>query len=223
MKILIHLIILCSRIDSNASSGWPTLQRKDLKDNNLFISNSLGSLIMAKKGWTLRAFYRKGYFFIIDALIGSTIIFLSLMIILGSSTRPAKVQYNYEMAEEYTTFIMNTKIQDLNDKYISDLVKNNIINNTQLSVMEQVDTFYHDNDMTHAHDLVKNLTEPLVMSKYGFSYSIIDKGVKTNIYSRTVPDINQAKIVIASKKITFLQINSTSVFGPAMVEIKIWI
>ena len=145
------------------------------------------------------------------------------MIILGSSTRPAKVQYNYEMAEEYTTFIMNTKIQDLNDKYISDLVKNNIINNTQLSVMEQVDTFYHDNDMTHAHDLVKNLTEPLVMSKYGFSYSIIDKGVKTNIYSRTVPDINQAKIVIASKKITFLQINSTSVFGPAMVEIKIWI
>jgi len=46
----------------------------------------------------------------------------------------------------------------------------------------------------------------------------------TTIYNRTIDtDVNDAELVIASKKITFLQINSTTMFGPAIVEIKIWV
>jgi hypothetical protein len=170
-----------------------------------------------------KKFFKKGYFFIIDALIGSTIIFLSLMIILGSATRPTKIQYNYEMTEEYTSFIMNTKIQDLNNPYVNGLIKSNIINDTTLTIMEQIDLFYYNHDIAHAHDLVQNLTEPLIGEKYGFSYRIIDGNLNTNIYNRTSPDISNANIIIASQKITFLQINSTTMFGPAMVEIKTWI
>jgi hypothetical protein len=170
-----------------------------------------------------RRFNRRGYFFIIDAFIGSTIIFLSLLIILNGGVKPTKIQYNYEMAEEYSSFIMNTKLIDLNNDYVNGLIRSNISNDTSLTVMEQVDLFYYRSDLTHARELIKNLTEPVIPEKYSFSYNIINGTTTTNIYNRTIINITDARIIIASKKITFLQIDSATMFGPAMTEIKIWI
>jgi hypothetical protein len=66
-----------------------------------------------------KKFRKKGYYFIIDAFIGSTIIFISLLIILNEGIRPTKIQYNYEMAEEYSSFILNTKLEDVNNPYVN--------------------------------------------------------------------------------------------------------
>jgi hypothetical protein len=169
---------------------------------------------------------KKGYYFIIDALIGSMIIFLSLLIILNEGVKPTKIQYNYEMAEEYSTFILTTKIQDLSNPYVYELINNGNITDTSHTIMEQIDQFYYDNDSEHARRMVENLTESLIPDKYGFSYSIIEGSTTTNIYNntgKTSANITNAKLVIASRKITFLQINSSTMFGPALTEIKIWI
>jgi hypothetical protein len=165
---------------------------------------------------------KKGYYFVIDALIGATIIFLSLMIILNSGSRPTKVQYNYEMAEEYTSFIINTKMEDLNSELVLQMINDGRIKDTRHSIIEQVDEFDYKSMSSDATALVQNITEPLIPQKYGFSYTLIKGVTRTLIYSRASPDINNAKIVIASKKITFLQIDSSTMFGPALVEIKIW-
>lgn len=170
---------------------------------------------------------KKGYYFIIDAFIGSTIIFLSLMVILNEGVRPTKIQYNYEMVEEYSSFILNTKIEEVNNPYFTMLIGDKRINDTSLTIMNQINLFYFSDDVDNlgrARGMIQNLTEQLVPEKYGFSYNIIDQTTTTNIYNRTIDtDIKDAKLVIASKKITFLQINSTTMFGPAMTEIKIWI
>jgi len=174
-------------------------------------------------------FKKKGYYFIIDALIGSTIIFLSLLVIINGGVKPTKIQYNYEMAEEYNTFILTTKIQDLQNPYVKNLYNLGIITDKSLTIMEQVDLFYYKNttlSQTYARKMIENLTESLIPDKYGFSYSIIDGATTTDIYNNTdksVANIEDAKIVIASRKITFVQINSSTMFGPAMTEIKIWI
>jgi len=170
---------------------------------------------------------KKGYYFIIDAFIGSTIIFLSLMIILNEGVRPTKIQYNYEMVEEYSSFILNTKIEEVNNPYFTMLIDDKRINDTSLTIMDQIDLFYfsgNPGDLQRARGMIQNLTEQLIPGKYGFSYNIIDQSTTTNIYNRTIDtDIKDAKLIIASKKITFLQINSTTMFGPAMTEIKVWI
>jgi hypothetical protein len=171
----------------------------------------------------LRNLRKKGYYFVIDALIGSTIIVLSLMVVLSSGVRPTKIQYNYEMAEEYSTFILTTKIQDLANPYINQLILNKQINDTSLTIMEQTDLFYFKGDLTHATGVIQNLTEPLIPEKYSLSYNIIEGSTTTNIYNRSVTDINEARVIISSRKITFLQIDSATMFGPATVEIKIWI
>jgi hypothetical protein len=172
----------------------------------------------------LRSLKKKGYYFIIDALIGSTIIFLSLMIILNGNVRPTKVQYNYEMAEEYSSFLLNTKLEDLSNPYVDYLIYDTKeINNTKLTIMEQIDLFYYENNLFDASNMIQNLTAPLISEKYGFSYSIINGTTNKQIYVRGSEKLADAKIIIASRKITFLQINSTTMFGPAMAEIKIWI
>jgi len=158
-----------------------------------------------------------------DAFIGSVIIFMSLLVIINGGIKPSKVQYNYEMAEEYSTFIMNTKIQDLSNQYVNNLTADKVINDTTLSIMEQVDLFYYHGDLTHAGLMIQNLTEPLIAAKYSFSYNMINGSDKTNIYNRTNINISEAKTIVASRKITFLQINSSAMFGPEMTEIKIWI
>ena len=175
-----------------------------------------------------RKFKRKGYYFIIDAFIGSAIIFMSLLIILNGGVRPTKIQYNYEMTEEYGSFILNTKIEDLSNSYVDQLRYDGYINDTKLTIMEQIDLFYYHNDTTHAGLMIKNITESLVPEKYGFSYYIINGSTHSNIYTRPsingIPiNITDAAIVIASRKITFLQINSKTMFGPAVTEIKMWI
>jgi len=167
---------------------------------------------------------KRGYYFIIDAFIGSTIVFLSLLIILNGGIKPAKIQYNYEMAEEYGSFILTTKMEDLRTHpYVNGLIANHVINDTSLSIMEEVDMLYYYNNLPDATGLIQNLTEPLIPQKYGFSYSIIDGANTTIVYNRTTININDSTMVIASKKITFLQLNSSTMFGPAMTEIKIWI
>lgn len=180
---------------------------------------------------------KKGYFFVIDAFIGSTIIFVSLMMILNSNIKGSQLQFDYSMAEDYSTFIMNTKIQDLNNPAIANLSAEGLITNKQNTVMEQIDTFYYDayyvcTDSTCANEslnystrLLENLTDSLISSKYGFSLVLKDTATGRNqtIYERSVDRLNTSQLVIASEKITFIQINSTKMFGPNIVDIKVWI
>ena len=67
----------------------------------------------------LKSLKKRGYYFIADALIGSTIIFLSLMVIINGGAKPLKIQYDYQMAEEYSDFILTTKIEDLSNPYVN--------------------------------------------------------------------------------------------------------
>jgi hypothetical protein len=182
---------------------------------------------------------KKGYFFVIDAFIGSTIIFLSLLLILNSDVKASKMQYDYGMSEDYSTFIMNTKIQDLNNPYAKNLTDDGVIVNTQNTIIEQIDTFYYNayyvclpanqscitRNLNYSARLMQNLTDSLISAKYGFSMTLIDTSQARNqtIYSRNTDSFNSSKLVISSKKITFVQINSTTMFGPNIMVIKIWI
>jgi len=174
-----------------------------------------------------RNFKKKGYYFVADALIGSTIIFLALMVIINGGVKPLKIQYDYEIAEQYSDFAFTTKIEDISNPYIDQLLINNNINDTSLTIMEQVNLFYYNNDTTHAREMIENLSSSLIPEKYSFSYSIINgtapNTTTTNIYNKTLIDINNADVVIVSRKITFQQIDSSTMYGPAMTEIKLWI
>lgn len=182
---------------------------------------------------------RKGYFFLIDAFIGSAIIFVSLAIILSSDVKVTPLRNDYSAAEGYASFIINTKIEDLNTPYVNDLVNIGVITNTKNTVMDQVTQFYYNAyylcpplnitcqnaNLSYASNMVQNISSPLFTEKYGFEYVIRDynKAKNYTVYIKNPGTRNSSNLVIVSKKITFLQINTTEMFGPEIVDIIVWI
>jgi hypothetical protein len=184
---------------------------------------------------------KKGYFFILDAFIGSAILFVALLIVLNSGVKPSKVQQDYSVAEDFSSFLMNTKIQDLNNVYIREtLIANGVIegNDVRNSIVEQIDKFYYTAYynlsckasttcptlyMDYARKMTQNITDPLMPDKYGFDYTLIYDGNRVSIYNRSTETLANSNLVIVSSKITFLQINTAEMFGPAIVEIKVWL
>lgn len=200
---------------------------------------------MHKRGWMVLVESKKGYFFVIDALVGSAIIFVALLIILNANSRPSKLQYDYTISEDYSSFLINTKIQDISNSYIGSLTNNGTnnapISNIRNTLMEQIDEFYYkaiyiyntsptvnntarDIYLNYSSVMIQNISDSLIQNNYGFSFTIMDP-VKGNytLYSRSIDKLANSNIIIASDKITFLQINSTTMFGPVIAEVKIWL
>lgn len=161
---------------------------------------------------------KRGYFFLIDAIIGSAIIVITLFIIFNHNSNSQKIESRYVLAEDFATLISNTRIEDINLNYTNTLVNNGKITNTKLRVIEQIAEFYYNGNISLAGNLTKEISDASISPKNGFSLSING----TTIYSRNINTLNNSKLVIVSKKIVFIQINSSDLKGPDIAEIKIW-
>ncbi len=172
-----------------------------------------------------------------DAFLGSLIIFFALMIIMTSSVTPTKIDYNYELAEDYATFLITTKLEDISTPYTNEIVLAQSLN-PKTTLMEQISKYYYtakydcapssvceQNAITNATLLIGNATSSLIPEKFSFSYTILDHtlGTQTALYERENTPLEQARIVISSRKATFVQMNATTMFGPEIAEIKVWI
>jgi hypothetical protein len=182
---------------------------------------------------------RKGYFFLIDAFIGSAIIFVSLAVILSSDVKVTPLHYDYSTAEGYASFIIDTKIEDLNNAYVNGLVSSGVITNTKNTIMDQITQFYYNAyyvcppsnmtcqtaNLTYASTMVQNISILLLTEKYGFEYIIRDYKLGQNytVYVKNPDTRNTSQFVVVSKKITFLQTNTSEMFGPEIVDIIVWI
>jgi len=162
---------------------------------------------------------KKGYFFIIDAFIASTIIVIALMLIINSDERVPTIQNKYFLAEEFATFIINTNIEDMNNPVVNNWISAGFIKNSKNSLLEQITEFHFNTNDTLATNLISIIANGTVSDKNGFSY-MIDT---TTLYSRNATHpLEDSKLIVTSKKIVYWEKNSTTLYGPAIVEIKVW-
>ncbi len=164
---------------------------------------------------------KKGYFFIIDAFVGSLIIFFSLFMILGSRDTTPKIDTNYDLAEGYASFLINTKVEDYNNPIIKGMIGTKI-DNPKNSLMQQTYLFYKNGKLDDA-TLLLTQTKNIVPSKFNFGVYIKDSHGTTIIYESKAYDKDAVKQVIASKKIVYVTKDSSTIYGPDIMLIKLWI
>lgn len=184
----------------------------------------------------------KGYFFILDAFIASVIIIVSLVAILNSDVAVSPRSKDFSQAESVSNFILNTKMEDLNDPWVNDWISDNhIFIKPRKTILQQIDFFYyniqyvcesgaggdicrgvHDN---LAKTLLGNVTEKLISEKYGYRYRIIeiDPPNTFTILNRSEETMANSSFRIFTKKISYSYINQTAFFKPHIVEFAIWI
>lgn len=161
---------------------------------------------------------RRGYFFVIDAFIGGTIIIIALMLIITSEQRVPRVASKFATTEELSAFMITARIEDTNNYYIANWTREGIITNPRQTIMEQVTEFYYKNDTTRARLLVESIVNGTLPAKNGCAYTIDN----TTIYSRGMGQYNESSLIIATKKVVYWQANSTTLYGPSITEIKVW-
>ena len=171
---------------------------------------------------------KRGYFFIIDALLGLFVLVGGIFIINSSYMNPRQPIQVELISNDLLNFLSKTKIQDLNNNYAGiggELWNQGVISDPDNSLLQQIGEFYTKNNLATSEKFIQNVSVGVVPSQ--FRYEVWIDGVI--LYPRTpspehFKSKSNTKLLLTSKKITFGIINktTTSLWGPYKAEVYSW-
>jgi len=168
---------------------------------------------------------RGAYFFVIDALIAASIIFVSLIIIFSTHSIVPESNTALRMVEDYADFLANTRVRQFEGTYTQSLVQNGNITNLDNTLLEQLTEFYYYNasGIRDTTQIMWNFTEELSKGAVVRQNSVLVYLNKSLIYNRTMTDMGKSNLLLSTKRISFKRINDTYVYGPITLEVRIWV
>ena len=162
---------------------------------------------------------RGAYFFVIDALIASSIIFISLIIIFSTHTYRIETNPSLRLVNDYTNYLITSEVREISGHYTTELIENKTITHLDNSLLQQITEFYYFEEDLFLRNFIKEISLSIIPNQRSFAIYIND----TLAFNRTNTLEKDANLMLSSKKIAFNRINQTMVFGPIIVEVKLWI
>ncbi|MBI2653913.1 hypothetical protein HYX02_03815 [Candidatus Woesearchaeota archaeon] len=171
---------------------------------------------------------KRGYFFILDAVLGLFVLVIGVFIISSSYfSAPQTAQVSF-LADDVLDFLANTKISELNNQYAGiggQLWLQGQITEPENSLLQQTGEFYATNKLDIAEKFIQNVSKGVVPEQ--FRYEVVMEGAL--LYPRVpsaehIKSRNNTEILLTSKKITFGILNKTtsSIWGPYKAEVFVW-
>ncbi|HLF66081.1 MAG TPA: hypothetical protein VI522_00535, partial [Gammaproteobacteria bacterium] len=105
---------------------------------------------------------KRGYFFVLDAVLGLFVIAMGIFIISTSYVNVPQLTQVSLLADDLLVFLSNTKIKDLNNPYAGiggQLWKDGVITDADNSLLQQVGEFYATNKLDTAEKFVANVSK----------------------------------------------------------------
>lgn len=171
---------------------------------------------------------KRGFFFILDALLGLSIIVVGIFLITASYTKvPQTTQVGF-LADDLLNFISTKKIKDLNNPYAGiggELWNQGLIVNEDNSLLQQAGIFYKNRNFDIANKFIGNVTVGVVPPQFRYEVWIDDAIIYPNFQpSGHNLSKNNTKLLLTSKQITFGILNTTTsdIFGPYKAEVFVW-
>ena len=186
---------------------------------------------------------RKGYFFLLDAFLAMSVLVLGMLIVYSfRSYSPSQVQ-PILLAADVMESLSSNKVDDLAaietedltsiGVYVQRLITNGNITTLENTLLEQIGEFYALNNTELARDFTRNITNVLVPSQYGFmlyihddptdpDYSIYSVDFNVTVNDGLVPP-NESSMLVTSKRIVSGIINGTVMWGPFIMEARVWL
>lgn len=173
-------------------------------------------------------FKKRGYFFMLDAVLGLFVIAIGTFLISSSYVNVPQLAQVGFLSDDLLNFLSNTKIKDLNNPYGGiggQLWKQGTITDADNSLLQQIGEFYATNKLDIAEKFIANVSKGAVPEQ--FKYEVWING--TIIYPRTptaehVKSKNSTVLLLTSKKLAFGVINKTTsdLWGPYKAEVYLW-
>ena len=171
---------------------------------------------------------KRGYFFVLDAILGLFIIVIGMVVILSSYLNaPQPVQVSL-LSDDLMFFLSTRKIQDLNNPYAGlggQLWNNDTITDGSNTLLQQIGEFYKKKDFDTAEKFIQNVSQDVVPSQFRYEVWIDN----TLLYPQNpsaghIQSKKNTELLLTSKTITFGILNKTTsdVWGPYKAEIFVW-
>jgi hypothetical protein len=159
----------------------------------------------------------RGYFFTLDAFIAAGVILVGILIVLSFNPgTPETAQlsiFAYDVIETFT----NTKVSEYDNNYVRQLLQSGEIANEHNTLLEQVGEFYYVGRSDLMSNYLHNLTRYLIPPEYGIGF-YIDGAVQ---FERG-GSVGGSTQVVSAKLSSVGVYNSTTLWGPYMLEVRIW-
>lgn len=173
-------------------------------------------------------FKKRGYFFILDAMLALTILVIGVFLVTSSYVRvpqPAQVSL---LSDDLLNFLSHTKIKDLNNPYAGiggALWSQGDITDADNSLLQQTGEFYAANKPDIAEKFIQNVSAGIIPPQFSYEVWIDD----SLLYPKTplaehIKSRNSTGLLLTSKKLTFGILNKTTsnIWGPYKAEVFVW-
>lgn len=154
---------------------------------------------------------KRGFFFSLDSFLAIILFTVVLVMIYIFFIQFSPLQQQYYFSEDLLTVFSNVEIQDLDinidnpelSKYprISDLVANKKINDTTVTLLEQIATFYIEDDIDSATVMVDDLSTDLFKEQYGVALDIGGEEVYSQQTEDVVSLLARQRLIIGKRKL----------------------
>ena len=171
---------------------------------------------------------KRGFFFILDAVLGLTVLIIGIFLITSSyvnAPQPAQVSL---LSDDLMDFLSDNKIKELNNPYAGiggQLWSQGIITDADNSLLQQIGEFYAKNNIDTAEKFIQNVSKGAVPEQ--FMYEVWIDG--TLLYPKApseehIKSKSGTGLLLTSKKLTFGIINRTTsgLWGPYKAEVFVW-
>ncbi|MBI2650299.1 hypothetical protein HYX04_03220 [Candidatus Woesearchaeota archaeon] len=171
---------------------------------------------------------KRGYFFILDAVLGLSVIVIGVLLITSSYVNAPKQTQVVLLSDDLMNFLSNTKIRDINNPYAGiggTLWSQGAITDSENTLLQQIGEFYATNKIDIADKFVQNVSAGTIPSQ--FRYEVWIDGVTIYPKIKTPEHIksrNSTELLLTSKKLAFGIINRTTsdLWGPYKAEVFVW-
>jgi hypothetical protein len=174
----------------------------------------------------MRIINRRGYFFIIDSIIALLIMTLGVVSVLAFFVFDQSSQQTSVTSADVMG-LLNVKIRNLNDPYCgvnSNLTRDMNITNYDNSLIEQIAEFRYrgtEKGCTFCSQL-SNRTIQTITQNVPLENNFMIKIDNEVVYFRNHTPIENAMLIVPSRKIVHTLYNGTEAVGPHLAEVYVW-
>lgn len=173
---------------------------------------------------------KRGYFFILDAVLGLLILVIGVFLITSSYANVPQPSQVKILSNDLLNFLSSTKIKDLNNPYAGiggELWKQGIITDGENSLLQQIGVFYAKKNLEAAEKFIEAISKDIVPSQFKYEVWMNNEILYPKTLSAEQLEVHtksrsNTEILLTSKKITFGINESVDIWGPYKAEVFVW-
>ncbi len=145
---------------------------------------------------------RKGFIFTMDALIGVSILVITMVLLFQLHRTPSYTEQTRFFVKDTINTMASIKAGDSSNPYVIDLISNGLITNPNNTILEQIGEFWANGDSDLARNLSKEFLDDILPDDYGYGIWMDNDTIYNNtkpeqsqrvVYQRVVSGIEKAK------------------------------